>query len=370
MRIKLSTVIKRYVVPGAIIILFLLVLPWLLREDSLPEGLIQVNGRLEADRITASTEYAGRICSLRAAEGDQVKAGQIMVELDDDQMQKRLSQAQDALAALQKQVMAAEIALRVQKEEMPLTIKKAESGVAHARAELEKAIATKEKALRDVKRDRELQPSGAMSEDQLEQAELKWTAANRDVTIAQAALTQVQAELASSKLEEERIKAQHSRLESLRAERDKAQSAVDEICCIIDKYVIKAPASGTVTAKLVSLGETLAPSTPLFDMVDLDRLYLKAYVPEPDIGKVKLGLKAHIFTDAFPSRPFAAEVAYIASRAQFTPKDVQTQEARVKQVFAIKLHIEENPDRCLSPGMQADAVIRWKNEVPWRSPVK
>ena len=301
-----TMIVKRYLLPGAIIVIVISGL-WLFHEDSLPEGLIQVNGRLEGDRITVSTEYSGQIQTLDASEGDRVKAGQIMAHLDNDRLQKQFSQA--------------------------------EAGVAKAATGLNKAKARKEKALRDAERARELRPSGAISEDDLEKAELLLDTAARDVAIARASLSQ-------------------------------AQSAVEEIRCMLDKYVIRAPASGTVTAKLVSLGETLAPGAPLFDMVDLDQLYVKAYLPEPDIGKVRRGLKAHVFTDAFPDRPFSAEVAYIASRSQFTPKEVQTRDERVKQVFAVKLYLAENPDHSLSPGMPTDAVIRWKEEVSWRSPVR
>ena len=85
---------------------------------------------------------------------------------------------------------------------------------------------------------------------------------------------------------------------------------------------------------------------------------------------LSLDVEAHVFTDAFPDQPFIAEVDYIASRSQFTPKEVQTKEERVKQVFALKLYLNENPEHSLSPGMPADALIRWKDDVSWRLPVQ
>lgn len=369
MRFNTTTTFKRYVLPGAIIIIVVSSL-WLISKDSLPEGLIQVNGRLEGDRITVSTEYSGKIWKLDAKEGDLVEAGQIMARLDNERLQKQFSQAKDAFEVLQKQVRADEANLRIQKKEMPLTIGQAEAGVLQASAALEKAEAKEKKALRDAKRARELRPSGAVSEDYLEKVELLLDTAGRDAAIARASLNQAQAALTSAELEGERILAQQSRLEALYAERDKAQNAVEEIRCVLDKYIIRAPASGTVTAKLVSLGETLAQGSPLFDMVDLDQLYLKAYLPEPHLGKIRRGLEAHVFTDAFPDQPFIAEVDYIASRSQFTPKEVQTKEERVKQVFALKLYLNENPEHSLSPGMPADALIRWKEDVSWRLPVQ
>jgi HlyD family secretion protein len=112
----------------------------------------------------------------------------------------------------------------------------------------------------------------------------------------------------------------------------------------------------------------VAAGTPLFDVVDLDRLYLKVFVPEAQIGKVRLGLPARIHTDAFPERSFAATVRFIASRAEFTPKEVQTPDERVKLVYAVKLSLEDNPEHRLTPGLPADAVIRWRDDVAWRAP--
>jgi HlyD family secretion protein len=92
------------------------------------------------------------------------------------------------------------------------------------------------------------------------------------------------------------------------------------------------------------------------------------FVPETEIGRVRLGLPARIYTDAFPERPFPATVRYIASRAEFTPKEIQTPDERVKLVYAVKLYLDENPDHRLTPGLPADAVIRWKDDTPWQRP--
>ena len=123
-----------------------------------------------------------------------------------------------------------------------------------------------------------------------------------------------------------------------------------------------------ITTRIVDIGEVIGAGSPLYDIVDLDRLYLKAYVPGVEIGKLRRGLIAQIYTDAFPEQPFPATVRYIASRAEFTPKEVQTPDERVKQVYAVKLYLDENPEHRLTPGMPADAVIRWKEGTPWAKP--
>lgn len=116
------------------------------------------------------------------------------------------------------------------------------------------------------------------------------------------------------------------------------------------------------------MGEVVAAGAPLLELVDLDHLYLKVYVPEVQIGKLRLDLSARIFTDAFPEQPFEAMVRYIASKAEFTPKEVQTPDERVKLIYAVKLYLRENPDHRLTPGLPADAIIRWKEDVVWAKP--
>jgi HlyD family secretion protein len=111
-----------------------------------------------------------------------------------------------------------------------------------------------------------------------------------------------------------------------------------------------------------------APGAPLFDLVDLDHLYLKVYIPEELIGKVRVGLPARIHTDTFPHRPVPATVAMISSQAEFTPKEVQTLNERTKLVYGVKLYLDKNPDHFITPGMPCDAVIRWKEGVRWEPP--
>ena len=132
--------------------------------------------------------------------------------------------------------------------------------------------------------------------------------------------------------------------------------------------LFRSPASGIITTRIIDVGEVVSGGAPLFDIVDLDRLYLKVYIPEKEIGKVRLGLPAHIYTDAFPDEPVHATVRYIASRAEFTPKEVQTPDERVKLVYAVKLYLDENPEHRLTPGQPADAVIRWQEDAPWAKP--
>jgi HlyD family secretion protein len=137
----------------------------------------------------------------------------------------------------------------------------------------------------------------------------------------------------------------------------------------MNEMTVRAPSDGTVLVRTVERGEWVQPGTPLFTMVDLNQLYLKIYVPEPDIGKIVHDQAARVFVDAFPQRFFAARVSKIASEAEFTPKNVETREERVKLVFAVELALDENPGNVLKPGMPADAVVRLEDGPAWITPV-
>jgi len=148
-----------------------------------------------------------------------------------------------------------------------------------------------------------------------------------------------------------------------------ARAALAEQQRYLDEMTVRAPTTGTVLVRTIERGEWVQPGTPLFTLVDLNQLYLKIYVPEPDIGKIVHGQVARVHVDAFPKRFFPARVSKIASEAEFTPKNVETREERVKLVFAVELALDENPDGVLKPGMPADAVVRLEEGPDWITPV-
>ena len=122
---------------------------------------------------------------------------------------------------------------------------------------------------------------------------------------------------------------------------------------------IVAPTDGTILSRPVEVGDVVSPGSAVFRMVDMGRLYVKVYIPEPDIGKLRLGDPAEIAVDAFPNRRFAARISKIPDEAEFTPKNVETAEERLKLVFGVELTFI-TPDDVLKPGMPADCVIHWR----------
>ena len=124
---------------------------------------------------------------------------------------------------------------------------------------------------------------------------------------------------------------------------------------------ITAPVDGVVLSKNIEAGEYVSPGTPVVTIGDLSQVWLKAYIVETDLGKVKLGQKVTVTTDTYPNKTYKGTIGFIASEAEFTPKSIQTTEERVKLVYRIKINVE-NTARELKPGMPADAVIQLGGE--------
>ncbi len=299
---------KRLIILGAIVLTgvagYTAYRHWLY-EAPLPDGLIQANGRIEGDRVIIASKFAGRVSKLLVREGDSVALDQVLLQLDDAQVAARLDQAKKGIVALEAQLQAAQ----------------------HKLAQ----------AQRDVHRIRDLAASGTATKHEQEEAELAWDVAR------------------------DQLAALNAQLDQARAKQVEAESVLADL-------TIRAPIDGTISTRMVDGGEVIGAGTPLLSLVNMDRLYLKVYVAEANIGKVRQGLPARIYIDAFPDHYFDARVRYIASQAEFTPKEVQTPDERVKLVYAVKLYLDENPEHRLTPGLPADAVIRWEEDAPWAKP--
>lgn len=341
---------------------------YLSTSRKLPDGLIAASGRVEGERIIAAAKYPGRISKILAKEGDSVNAGAVVAQLEDDSFQAKTEQARQALNATEAQWKAAQANLEIAQKEVPMGVAVADAGVSQAQAAYAKASAVEQQAKLDAGRHQDLFERGVIEKHRYEQATLAWQVAQSDVKAAQEALHRAQQGYAQANLGNDKVKAKQNEVDALRAQRDRAAAAVTEASSVLNDLVIKSPASGVVLSRLREPGEVVMPGGAVLEMVDLDQLHLKVYVPESRIGQLRLGLPARIYTDAQPDQYYEAKVSYIASRAEFTPKEVQTTDERVKLVYAVKLSILKNPDHRLTPGIPADAVIRWKEDTAWQKP--
>lgn len=338
------------------------------RGRALPVGLIQVNGRIEGDSFVIAGKQAGRVDALLAREGDHVNVGQTLIRLDGSFARARLAQAVAARDVALARAEAARAQLLVLRHEVPVHTGGARATLLAADAALAQAAAATAQAQRDRVRAQSLFESHSIDAAEMERAELALALATQNSTAARASRLQALQALADARLGGQRVQAKEAEVAALDASARQAQALVDEAQSAVDDLTITSPTAGTVTARFVDVGEIVNAGTPALEIVDLDRLYLKVFVPEADVGKLHLGLPARIHTDAFPERFSPAEVRHIAARAEFTPKEVQTRDERVKLVYAVKLYATDNRDRRLTPGLSGDAVIRWQESAPWVGP--
>ncbi|MFI5395997.1 MAG: HlyD family secretion protein [Candidatus Binatia bacterium] len=318
-------------------------------HSAVPVGLSIVNGRIEGDPVVVAAKVPGRVITLHVKEGDAVGMDQPIAEISSEQIRARVDQA----AAVKTSAINALDSARAAAMGARNQLGRAEAGNAAA-------AARQEKAAKDAGRAEELFRRGVLA-----QAEIDEARATREVAAAdrRAAAQQVAATQRAIESADAQVAAAQGQVQAAAAALDESQSTLTDT-------KVRSPARGVVTTKVAEQGEVLAAGAPIVVVTDLDQLHMKAYVPEPEIGRIKIGDPAQVHVDAFPGRPFAARVREIASQSEFTPKEVQTREERVKQVVAVKLYLDTNPGHALIPGMPADAVIRWKPEVAWVDPAQ
>ena len=170
-------------------------------------------------------------------------------------------------------------------------------------------------------------------------------------------LSEAAVELARAKLEALKKGARAEDIEAAEAEVERAKASLEALRSKRENFFLHAPISGWVTTQAFEVGEIVPPNVPILKIADLTELTLTIYVPEPELGKVRLGQKVKVTVDALPGETFEGEIVYISPRAEFTPKSVQTKEERVNLVFRVKVRLP-NPEGRLKAGMPAEAHLQ------------
>ena len=295
-------------------------------------GALRLSGNVELTAVELSFKSPGWVVERPVDEGQAVKAGQLVARLDDVEIRREVAR-QEALVA------AARASLdELERGSRPEEVRQGEAALASARADLEKQRA-------EFERQREL-----FSREVISQRE--FDAAKSAFEMAQAREGQARESLALLK------KGPRSeRVEAGRAALAQAEAALAIARRQLENTVLLSPVDGTVLAKNTEAGEFVSPGTPVVTVGNLDDVWLRAYVEETDLGRVKLGQGARVTTDTYPGKAYEGTVSFIASDAEFTPKSVQTRKERVKLVYRVKIDVA-NPAHELKPGMPADALIR------------
>jgi HlyD family secretion protein len=314
-----------------------------------PADRVRASGHVEATDIQLAAQVGGRLLELRVAEGDRVKAGDPIARLD-------TADTQLALARVQAERDQADAQLRLLLSgARGEDVRQAEAQAASADADVRAADAELAAAQADVDRFEALLASNSGSRKQRDDAVLR-----RDVARARA--QGARDRLNAARENAARLRA-GSRREEIDVARARVAAAAAQIATLekaLADATIVSPLTGIVTEKLAEVGELLGPRAPVVIVTDLDRVWANVYVDEPIVPRLRLGQPATVFTDAGgPGLP--GTVTFISSKAEFTPRNVQTAEDRSKLVYRVKVSVN-NPDGTLKTGMPVEA------EIPFAQP--
>jgi HlyD family secretion protein len=290
------------------------------KQSDLPEGFTVGNGRVEATEIDVATKLSGRVKEVLVDEGDIVAAGQIVARMDTQTVEAQLRQAQAQFKQAQ-----------------------------DAKASLAAVVVQRQSELRFA--EKELQRSRALIEDQVITQQRLDSDETKSVT-AKAALQAAKAKVVESD-----------------SAIDAAGAAIERIKADLDDSILKAPRGGRVQYRLAEPGEVLAAGGKILTLLDLADVYMTVFLPETVVGKVALGAEARLVFDAAPHLVIPATVSYVAARAQFTPKTVETSTERQKLVFRTKVQIDpvllQRYQALVKTGVPGVAYIRLSTGASW-----
>jgi len=309
-----------------------------------PSDRLRVSGHVEATETRLAPEVGGRILTLTVKEGDRVQAGQTVLTLDTRDVELAINRAKAEQASAEAQLRLVQAGSRIE------DIRQAESQINTARAETSAAKAELDAADQDFNRFDTLLKNNSGSRKQRDDAATRRDVAKERVTSAESRVTT--AEEVLSKL---RAGARREEVDAARARVGTVAAQITSLEKGITDATLQSPVGGLVTDKLVEVGEIIAPRAPALIVVDLDHAWADVFVPEPAVPQIKIGQGATIFTDA-GGAGIAGTVSYISPKAEFTPRNVQTAEERSKQVYRVRISVD-NKDGVLKQGMPIEAEI-------------
>ncbi len=340
-----------------------------LTQKKSPPNIIWGSGIIEGDEVEVSPKIPGKVARLMVKEGGSVALGAPIAILDSREIQARMKAAQAQVTRLKREVDKAKVALNLTREVVGKKIQEAEAMVKGARARLQGAQAQWEKWNKDWKRFQALRDRKVISQRRLDEVAAAAKSARAQMDEAQQELNRARAALETALAKRREITLRKKEIGILRSALATAQANLEKAQAFLADTLIPSPVKGRVVEKLVEEGEVVTAGTPLVIVTNLDSLYLKIYIPEPQMGRIALGQEARVYVDAFPDTPFPARVCYVAPKAEFTPKEVQTHKERVQYTFAVKLCVKENKNHLLKPGMPGDGVIK-VGPGPWWNPIR
>jgi len=356
---------------------------------------LSVSGNLELTQVDISFKVPGKLIELDVDEGNYVKKGQVIARIDRDQVLSQRNRDEASLTNSQMQYDQMETSVQWQRRtlESDVALRNAElrasqarlaaqvagsrpQEIQEARAAVADAKAQHDQAQADWDRAQDLFKNDDISKQQYDQYRMRLdsTAAvlrqsderlalvvegprKEDIEAARADVVRAQAAVAAAEANQLELKRREQDVLAHRADVSRARAQVAITDTQINDTVVTAPIDGVVLVKSAEVGEVLAAGTTVVTIGDIDHPWLRAYINEADLGRVKYGQSAPLTTDSFPGKTYPGHISFIASEAEFTPKQIQTHEERVKLVYRIKIDVD-NHSHDLKSNMPVDAEIQ------------
>ncbi|HEX3177237.1 MAG TPA: HlyD family efflux transporter periplasmic adaptor subunit [Methylomirabilota bacterium] len=357
---------------------------FVLARPAVPPGVLVVSGRIEGDDSAVAAKTSGRIREIAVREGDRVTAGQVIAVLDDEQIRAREQQAMAAVRQAEARVRLAQHQIDVLNEQLRQSrigvdqsradaegrVNEAEGRLAAAEAQLAQAEASyaqakwdREAATRLFQRELVAEQEARRAQNAEEAQAAVVAAQRRQVEAARGGLTAARAMLSNPAIRSSQVAAVQGQIlqaqadiAAAQAEAERARAQLEEARANRKDLQIIAPFDGTVATRTAEPGEVVMAGTPVITLVNLGQVYLRAFVPEGQIGRVRIGQPARVYLDSAPATPIDAHVMRIDPQASFTPENTYFREDRVKQVVGVKLQLR-GAVGFAKPGMPADGEI-------------
>lgn len=375
------------VIAGVLVVLGLAgfaVWRFLLAPAGLPPGVIAVSGRIEGDDAAVAAKTTGRIREIAVREGDRVEAGQVIAVLDDEQVRAREQQAAAAVSQAEARVRLAQLQIGVLEEQLRQSrlgvdqaradvegrVSEADARLAAAEAQLAQAEAShtqakwdRDAAMRLFQRELVAEQEARRAQSGEEAQAAVVVAQRRQVEAARGALTAARANLVNPAIRSSQVAAVQAQIlqaqadiAAAQAEAARARAQLEEARANRKDLRVIAPFNGTVATRTAEPGEVVMAGTPVITLVNLAEVYLRAFVPEGQIGRVRLGQPARVYLDSAPTKAIEAAVSRVDPQASFTPENTYFRDDRVKQVVGVKLQLR-GAVGFAKPGMPADGEI-------------
>jgi HlyD family secretion protein len=291
-----------------------------LRGQTLPDGIVKSNGRIEATQVDVSSKYAGRLAQVTVEEGSSVTQGQVIAKLTSPEYEAQLRAAK-------------------------ADVQKSNNALAAAEAEITSRQSALEFAKSDFERGQELIKTGFITKQVFEQRKRNFDSAVAAVQSFTSQRDQALSQIANSEAE------------------------VDRVQSIIDDLTLVSPRIGRVQYQLARAGEVVAAGAPIVTILDLTDVYMTLFLPAADAGRLAVGDEARIILDPVPDYVIPASVSFVAADAQFTPKTVETTDERAKLMFRIKLKVDPQVLQQfytrVKTGVRGLGFVRTKADLEW-----